>query len=51
MSHLIDHIVGDPSIKHINFEGSSIDSIAQFYQQFGAEKEKYYALKYRKFRP
>jgi hypothetical protein len=51
MSHLIDSIVRDPSIQHINFEGSSIDSIAHFYQQFGAEIEHYYSLKYRKFRP
>ena len=47
MTGLIDHIIRDSSIKKIDFEGSSIDSIAQYYAQFGAEPIPYSSYKYR----
>lgn len=45
MSFLIDSLIRDPFIKTINFEGSSIVSIANFYRQFGAEEETYWEMR------
>lgn len=50
MSVLMDHILKDSQFKRINFEGSSIDSIARFYEQFGAKKEVYWSLNWEKYR-
>ena len=47
MTCLIDHIIRDSSINKIDFEGSSVDSIAQYYAQFGAEPMPYSSYKYR----
>lgn len=47
MTTLIDHIIRDSSIEIVDFEGSSIDSIAQYYAQFGAESIPYSSYKYR----
>jgi hypothetical protein len=48
MTGLILHLIQDKAIVFIDFEGSSIDSIAQFYQQFGAQKETYYSMNWKK---
>lgn len=45
MSFLIDSLIRDSFIKTINFEGSSIVSIANFYRQFGAEEETYWEMR------
>ena len=50
MSVLMDHILKDSQFQRINFEGSSIDSIARFYEQFGAKKEVYWSLNWEKYR-
>ncbi len=50
MSFLIDNFVMDEEIKEINFEGSSIESIANFYKQFGASCETYYTLKFKRWK-
>ena len=44
MSLLINHIIEDSAVKIIDFEGSSIESIANFYAQFGAEKQTYWTI-------
>jgi hypothetical protein len=44
MSFLINAIVEDSSIEIVDFEGSSIDTIANFYAQFGANEEEYWAI-------
>lgn len=44
MSFLIDSLIGNKDIKFIDFEGSSIESIAKFYSQFGAEKQSYWSI-------
>lgn len=48
MTGLILKLIQDDAISTIDFEGSSIDSIAQFYAQFGAEEEVYYSMEWRK---
>jgi hypothetical protein len=47
MPYLIDLFIQSNSGKpaFIDFEGSSIDSIARFYQSFGAENLPYYNIK------
>ena len=47
MHHLIDLFIRSNALKpmYIDFEGSSIDSIARFYQSFGAENHPYYNIK------
>lgn len=49
MSVLIDELIQDNQIQSINFEGSSIDSIARFYEQFGAELEIYWSMNWEKY--
>jgi hypothetical protein len=49
MTGLILNLIQDKTIDYIDFEGSSIESIAQFYEQFGAQKEIYYSLNWKKF--
>lgn len=44
MSMLMDHLVKDDTLLSINFEGSSIPSIANFYKQFNARSEQYLEL-------
>ena len=44
MSFLIDTLIGQNELEIIDFEGSSIDSIANFYLQFGAEKHSYWTI-------
>lgn len=44
MTHLIDNIVRDQTIEKIDFEGSSIATIATFYERFGAKKETYFKI-------
>jgi hypothetical protein len=48
MTGLILNLIEDSSIQIIDFEGSSIDSIAQFYASFGAVKEEYYSMEWRR---
>lgn len=43
MAILIDYLIQQDEFQTINFEGSSIPSIARFYEQFGPEKQIYYA--------
>lgn len=45
MSFLIDKIIQNKESKKVDFEGSSIESIARFYKQFGAEEEVYYEIR------
>lgn len=49
MSLIIDYVIQKSSSKIIDFEGSSIPNIAQFYEQFGAKKTVYYYNKIRFF--
>jgi len=49
MSLLIHDIISQSEYEVIDFEGSSIESIANFYQQFGAQKEKYWAMTWKRF--
>jgi hypothetical protein len=49
MSVLIDELVKETEIHVVNFEGSSIDSIARFYEQFGAKMEIYWSLNWEKY--
>lgn len=44
MSLLIDHLITLEDVNIVDFEGSSMESIAHFYSQFGAEKQSYWAL-------
>jgi hypothetical protein len=44
MSFLIDSLIEMTEIEVVDFEGSSIDSIANFYSQFGAQKRSYWVL-------
>lgn len=44
MSFLIDSLIEWNEIEVVDFEGSSIDSIANFYSQFGAEKQSYWSI-------
>lgn len=44
MSLLIDTLIDNKEIEVVDFEGSSIDSIANFYSQFNAEKQSYWAI-------
>ena len=48
MSFLLNALVEDDTIEIIDFEGSSIDSIANFYAQFGAVKQEYWAIHWKK---
>lgn len=48
MTGLILHLIQDTSIDRIDFEGSSIDSIANFNEQFGAERKSYFMMNWRK---
>lgn len=48
MTGLILNLIKDKSIQIIDFEGSSIDSIANFYAQFGAVEEDYFSMEWRK---
>lgn len=48
MSFLINAVVEDDSIEVVDFEGSSINSIANFYAQFGASEEEYWAIHWKK---
>jgi len=48
MSFLINALVEDDTIEIIDFEGSSIDSIANFYAQFGAVEQEYWAIHWKK---
>lgn len=45
MSFLIDNIIKESTAQFLDFEGSSIESIAHFYRQFGAVEETYYEIK------
>ncbi|MBL7788601.1 MAG: hypothetical protein JNL75_02060 [Chitinophagales bacterium] len=47
MSFLINSIIEQNEIKVIDFEGSSIESIANFYSQFGAEKQSFWSLNWK----
>jgi|694.fasta_scaffold02560_16 hypothetical protein len=48
MSFLINALVEDDSIEIVDFEGSNIDSIANFYAQFGAVKQEYWTIHWKK---
>lgn len=50
MTHLIHSIISDNRYNIIDFEGSSIESIARFYSQFGAKEDTYYGFTYRKWK-
>jgi len=49
MSLLINHLVESNMIRVLDFEGSSIESIAKFYRQFGAEEQEYWTFRWRFF--
>lgn len=42
MSFLIDYVIQNSTSKIIDFEGSSIQNISNFYEQFGTKKTEYY---------
>jgi hypothetical protein len=46
MSGLINEVVQNSDAKIIDFEGSSIASIAHFYKQFGAKEITYFETNY-----
>jgi hypothetical protein len=49
MSFLIDYVIQNSMSNIIDFEGSSIPNIANFYEQFGAKKTTYYSNTFRIF--
>lgn len=49
MSFLIDYVIQNSMSKIVDFEGSSIPNIANFYEQFGAKKTIYYSNTFRIF--
>ena len=49
MSFLIDYVIQNSTSKIVDFEGSSIPNIANFYEQFGAKKTTYYSNTFRIF--